>query len=330
MFFGYLSKFKTFILLQCYDDNKYARKNNLSINEWKKIKKNIEKKIYDFREKRINPTIDDKLIAEWNGLMIKAIFKASIVFENKEYKELAIKALKSFKKTFIKNQKLYRIYREKLYIEAFSTDYIQYINANIEAFLSTSDLNYYNEAKHYTEKLINKFKPKDNFLLTLRNTETTYILDEIQNFETSDGVIPSVNSEFFSVINFFRKTEIDKNIKDICTKLNNYINLKKDNAYAGNITNWLNTMLLEEKKFYEIIVVGEKQEEIIRELKKYYIPNSILLGSNDKNSNFLLFKNRYINNKTLIYICKNNVCDVPLEDINLAINKLLIDVGSSR
>ena len=35
-----------------------------------------------------------------------------------------------------------------------------------------------------------------------------------------------------------------------------------------------------------------------------------------------IFKNRFVNGKTLFYVCKNNTCELPVEDFNLLINKL--------
>ena len=49
-------------------------------------------KLFDIREKRIHPFKDDKIITDWNGLMIAALAKAGRVFNNKNYTDAAEKA----------------------------------------------------------------------------------------------------------------------------------------------------------------------------------------------------------------------------------------------
>ncbi len=59
---------------------------------------NARKKLFEVREKRIHPYKDDKILTDWNGLMISALSKAAQVFNEKKYSEAAEKAV-----TFIQN-----------------------------------------------------------------------------------------------------------------------------------------------------------------------------------------------------------------------------------
>ena len=53
----------------------------------------------------------------------------------------------------------------------------------------------------------------------------------------------------------------------------------------------------------------------IKDFNKHYIPNKLLVGSTSEN-NLPLLKNRYIENKTLFYVCINNTCQMPTENIS--------------
>ena len=68
---------------------------------YKKIKENelsvnleaIRKKIFQIRKKRVHPQKDDKILTDWNGLIIAAFAKAFQVFNDKVYIQKAEKAL---------------------------------------------------------------------------------------------------------------------------------------------------------------------------------------------------------------------------------------------
>ena len=52
----------------------------------------IREKIFNYRENRIHPQKDDKILTDWNGLMISALARASYILKNDHYKEAAVKA----------------------------------------------------------------------------------------------------------------------------------------------------------------------------------------------------------------------------------------------
>ena len=68
-----------------------AEKYDKSIDEVNKILENGRKKLFQKRSERIRPGLDDKIIASWNGLMLKGVIDAYRYVEEPEYLELALK-----------------------------------------------------------------------------------------------------------------------------------------------------------------------------------------------------------------------------------------------
>jgi hypothetical protein len=52
----------------------------------------LRQKLFEAREKRIHPGLDDKIMADWNGLMIGALVNAATLFDKPEWIELAARA----------------------------------------------------------------------------------------------------------------------------------------------------------------------------------------------------------------------------------------------
>ena len=91
--------------------------------------------------------------------------------------------------------------------------------------------------------------------------------------------------------------------------------------YPSGFSNWMDLMLNHQNDFYEVVVVGEMASEKIKELNTFYLPNTVIAGSPEKNDGHL-FKNRYVSGQTLIYICKNNSCKLPVKDAKTVIESL--------
>lgn len=138
--------------------------------------------------------------------------------------------------------------------------------------------------------------------------------------ELSDNVIPascsSIANSLFYLGKYLSKPEFVKQAQQMLSAIKN--NLV---SYGPGYSNWAILMLNSTKPFYEIAIVGEEAIKKAQQLKKYYFNNYILLAS-EKEDSFELLKNRYEPNKTLIYVCENNTCQLPLEKVEDAIKLL--------
>ncbi|MDG2398084.1 MAG: thioredoxin domain-containing protein, partial [Candidatus Marinimicrobia bacterium] len=85
------------------------------ISNSKDLKKlsQIREKIFDIREKRIHPLKDDKILTDWNGLMIAAMAKAGVAFRDNVLIESAEKSAKFiFNNLMDKDGRLQKRYRK--------------------------------------------------------------------------------------------------------------------------------------------------------------------------------------------------------------------------
>jgi uncharacterized protein YyaL (SSP411 family) len=69
---------------------------------------------------------------------------------------------------------------------------------------------------------------------------------------------------------------------------------------------------------YEVAIVGDKSNEKRNELAQYYIPHMILLGGNNEGTLELL-KEKLQEGETYIYVCRNKVCKLPVQEVAKAI-----------
>jgi hypothetical protein len=74
--------------------------------------------------------------------------------------------------------------------------------------------------------------------------------------------------------------------------------------------------------FYELGIAGNDYKKEKEKIDRMFLPNIILFGG-DKEGSLEILKNRVISGKTLIYVCENHVCQLPVEGTEKALKQIL-------
>ena len=69
------------------------------------------------------------------------------------------------------------------------------------------------------------------------------------------------------------------------------------------------------KGFNEIAVVGERCKDIVSEIVSRYLPNKIIQSAPGDHPGFPLLADRYVKDKTNVYLCRNYSCLQPVERV---------------
>jgi hypothetical protein len=99
--------------------------------------------------------------------------------------------------------------------------------------------------------------------------------------------------------------------------------LQDAKSYASGYSNWLDVMMNFSFPFYEIVITGKDAGNYAKELNLSYLPNSIIAATQLEANDLPLFKNRYVKDKTLIYVCKDNTCNLPTANVSNAVKQCL-------
>ncbi len=68
----------------------------------------VRRRLYEARAKRTWPLKDDKVVASWNGLMIRAFVEAARAFQRDDYREAAIRAGRGLRSTLVRDDRVMR------------------------------------------------------------------------------------------------------------------------------------------------------------------------------------------------------------------------------
>ncbi|HSQ83581.1 MAG TPA: thioredoxin domain-containing protein, partial [Desulfobacterales bacterium] len=121
--------------------DKWADKYGVNVEELEKDWKKIRNRLFHAREKRVHPLKDDKILTDWNGLMIAAFAFGARVMDKPQYAEVARKAVHFIlSKMKDENGRLFHRFRDgELAIHAQATDYAFLIYGLISLYQATFD-----------------------------------------------------------------------------------------------------------------------------------------------------------------------------------------------
>ena len=113
-------------------------------------------KLFKARAKRIRPGWDDKVLADWNGLMISALARASTAFGRADWLAAGERAYAFIRKSMMKKGRLFHAARAgKTTAPATSADYANMIGAALALHETTGEAAYLKHARAWTE-ILNK------------------------------------------------------------------------------------------------------------------------------------------------------------------------------
>ena len=152
----------------------------------------IQNTLFEARKKRVAPAIDDKVLTDWNGLMIAALAKAGNVLNQPKYISAATKTADFILNQMLEGNVLYHRYAKgETAIDGFLDDYAFFMFGLIELYETTFEEKYLQAAADITKTMITKFwDDKNGGFYQTQNSEAA--MPKIK--QLYDGAIPSGNS----------------------------------------------------------------------------------------------------------------------------------------
>jgi len=161
-------------------------------NEIQDIIKEARFKLLALRAQRPRPHLDDKVLCDWNGLMIASFAFASRVLGEEKYGKLAIKAADFVLGHMMTGTRLLHRWRDGTSgIQATLEDYAFFIYGLLELYEATFQDKYLQAAQNLADGMIDLFSDRaGGFYMTASDAESLIIRPK----EVYDGALPSGNS----------------------------------------------------------------------------------------------------------------------------------------
>ncbi|MEZ4948732.1 MAG: thioredoxin domain-containing protein [Saprospiraceae bacterium] len=297
----------------------YAQRNGLDPSEFKSKLENAGKCVLKEREKRVAPGLDNKILTDWNALMISSLLKGAGALGIEELADIAINAYRFLELNMIEKNEIYHVKNSETKIPGFLDDYSFFIQASLDLFEYTQERKYLQQAEYFATKVFELFNTPSNdfFYFTSKNQETLIT----RRVDLFDNATPSGNSTMLH--NLYRLSRIidAPNYKSRVEVMLGKIEATLQ-AYPTAVSNWAKGYFFNHTEGKEIAVLGEHALDFQKDILKQYLPNTVILANTEADDNLLLLKGRFVEGKTLIYLCENFQCKRPFENIDQLIKEL--------
>lgn len=282
------------------------------------------KRLFAARCKRPRPHRDDKILADWNGLMIGALAYGGRVLGEPRYTEAARQAAAFILARMQQDGRLLHRYRDgEAKIEGFLDDYAFFAWGLLDLYEATFDAAWLQQARRLAETMVGSFwdEPAGGLLLTGANHETLIASTK----ELYDGALPSGNSVAALVLVRLGQLTTDAKFEQHAQRL--------FAAFSGQLTQaahafpqclialdaWLGPS-------QEIVIAGDASQPatqaIVRLIATRFLPRAVVLLHEPGEAGraieaFAPFVKHQqpMNGQPTVYVCQQHVCQLPTTDL---------------
>ena len=279
--------------------------------------------LFDRREERPRPGLDDKVLTDWNGLMIAALAKAARVFDDDAYTAAAENAAGFLLDTMRDDagRLLHRYRNGDAAIRAHLDDYACLVWGLIELYETTFDVAWLRAAVELQEECVEHFwdAERGGFYLTADDGEALIVRQK----ELYDGAQPSGNS--IQMLNLLRlarmtgRTEWD----DAADALGRWAGHQVEQQPSG-FTGFLLGLQFALGEAREVVIAGARDDastqRLVKAVRERFRPHTVVLhrapGDTPPVADLAPFtiEQRPQNGTPTAYVCRNFQCEAPVTD----------------
>jgi uncharacterized protein len=270
----------------------------------------IRAQLLERRSSRIRPGLDDKVIASWNGLAIRALAEASAALGESRYLDLATKAAEFVTEHLVEGDTLLRSWRDgRTSVPGFLDDHAGLAVGLFTLYSATGDVRWYEHAIRLVGRFDSFSKDDGGFYSTSDETEESLVK---RPSDMTDNPLPSGNAlaaEALLIASLFTGEERMREAAE--SALASVGVLAK--RYPSMVGHHLAVAhALRDTK--EVAIVGEGWRELASIYWAGYRPHAVLAPSSTGSELVPLLAGREPGAETLAYVCRGFTCDLPTSD----------------
>ena len=277
-------------------------------------------KLAEKRRSKISPGLDDKILASWNGLLIKGLTDCYRALGQEEIRDLAIVTGHFISEKMTDGGRLKHSYKNGLAtVTGFLEDYAAVIEGYLGLYQVTFEEDWLQKAQALADYTISNFFDQAEGFFHFTDAYGEMLI--ARKKELFDNVIPASNSMMAHNLYTLGKMldrddylEIADNMLSKMTKL-----LLADVQW---VTNWAALYCQRAVPTAEIAIVGGDADAMRKDFDRFFIPNKIVMGTSTSSTLPLLQNRTDINAKTAIYVCYDKTCQLPVTKVEEALAQL--------
>jgi uncharacterized protein YyaL (SSP411 family) len=269
-----------------------------------------KKKLYARREKRIKPGRDEKILTDWNGLMLRAFAEAAAHFSRDDFRSIAEENARFLLDTMWDGTRLLHSFKDgRARFNAYLDDYANLTDGLFALYELTFDQAWLNAAIQVADRMIDQFWDRDSGGFNFTGNDHESLIARTKDF--FDNATPSGNSVAADVLlrlaAVLDRHDYRDKAKDVILAASGLLR-----QYASGFGRMLAAADFYVGPAKEIAIAGNPAA-FVSSLQKQYLPRTVVAAGNS--ADIALLQNRpMIDGKPTAYICENYACKQPITD----------------
>jgi uncharacterized protein len=270
---------------------------------------NLKEKLLAARSERIRPGLDDKVIASWNGLAIRAYAEAGAALGEDRYLEIAEDAARFITDRLISDGKLARSWREgQTSVSGFLEDHAALAVGLFTLFAATGNERWYEQAIGLVNLLGSFVRPEGGFYSTSNESEALVK----RPTDLTDNPLPSGNALAAEALLLASLYTGNSEWRRLSEGAIESIGLLAE-RYPSMVGHHL-AVAYSSADTKELAIVGDEWPRLAAVYWDAYRPAVALATTAGSTSAVPLLQGRTDHGKTLAYVCQDFVCELPTSD----------------
>jgi len=280
-------------------------------------------KLLAVRSRRVRPHLDDKVLADWNGLMISSLAFGGAVLDEPAYVTAAEEAASFVVSTMEKDGRLMHRFREgETAIPGFLDDYAFFGQGLLDLYEATYDARWLGESRRLAHDMIRLFRDESDGAMTLVGKDGEKLI--LPTKEVYDGAIPSGNSVAAAWLLRLGDITVDS---DLQAKGRGILSAFSTDVtrYPAGFPWFLMGLDLSVGPTREIVIAGDRDaavtREMVRAVRKRFLPDAVVAlhepGEKGKALEALVpfvKEQGPVDGKPAAYVCRAYACERPVTD----------------
>ena len=276
--------------------------------------------LFAHRSTRIRPGLDTKVIAAWNGLTLRALAVAGSAFRDDRYLDAARRNAEFVLSNMTASEgRLYRTWSDGTgSILGYLEDHAAYALGLLELYQVTGEATWFAAARTLIDALVPQFGGPDGVVFASAADASNLIVRPTNQQDNPIASGASLAAECFQLMSLFTgdhsyRDEYDKIVRASAPLI--------DEAPTA-VGHLLALSATDRMGFREVALTGPDALDWSARLAETYRPNVVIAATTEPNDDIPLLKGRFRDSGTWAYVCRDMVCDAPVDSYEALISLL--------
>lgn len=306
------------ILYVAKDPQSLAENHGLSVEEVESNLAASRRALFERRQRRVRPGLDDKVLAAWNGLALAAFADAARILDRTDYRDAAERnATFLLREMRTPDGRLLRAWRSgTAKLNGYLEDSANIIDGLLALYEATFEARWFTEARRLADVLIEHFRdPAGGFFDTSDDHETLAVRPK----SLQDNATPSGNAMAATVLLRLAALTGEGSYRDVAESGLRLVQSLLG-SYPTGFAQWLCALDFATGKPKEVAIVGDPAAQDTRALlevvRSAYRPNQVVAvgRQGDPQPVPLLAGRSPLDSRATAFVCENFTCNLPVTD----------------